>query len=130
MTTLEIFRSTEDSRRQWRRVRVQFTVRCKRLGWGDDEMVLEAVDLSPGGARLRAPKQLMTGDVVMCWIDSGSGDSTTAVKALVVQSESDGEEMCDVHVAWTNLSAESEQELGRLLAQHDTEQPAPHVKPA
>lgn len=123
MTTLETFRSTEDSRRQWRRVPVRFTVRCKRLGWGDDEMMVEAVNLSPGGARLRAPEQLTTGDVVMCWIDSGNGDFPAGVKALVVQAESHRADMCDVHVAWTNLSVESEQQLKRLLVQHDSEGP-------
>lgn len=125
MAMMEMFRSEEDSRREWRRVPVWFTMRCKRLGRGDEEMLVEAVDLSPGGVRLRGPDRLMTGDVVLCWMASGSRDSTAGLKGLVVQARARRNDMCDVHVAWTNLSPESGEELGRLLILHDTDEPGP-----
>ena len=119
MATMEMFRSDEDSRREWRRVPVRFTMRCKRLGRGEHEMVVEAVNLSPGGVRMRAPERLMTGDVVLCWMDGGNGASAVGLKGLVVQASTAANQMGDVHVAWTNLSAESGDELARLLTLHD-----------
>lgn len=130
MATSEMFRSRDDARRQWRRVPVRFTMRCRRLGRGDDEMVVEAVDLSPGGARLRARDRLMTGDVVLCWTDSAGGEDAVGLKGLVVQARAHRDETCDVHVAWTNLSPESGEELGRLLTLHDAAPPAAHVDPS
>jgi hypothetical protein len=116
---LETFRSDEDARRQWRRVPVRFTMHCKRLGRGEHEMVVEAVDLSPGGVRLRAPDRLITGDIVLCWTDTGDGDTAIGFKGLVVQARPGRGERSHVHVAWTNLSDESRDELSRLLAVHD-----------
>jgi len=131
MTTLEMYRSEQDSRRRWRRIPVRFSMRCRRLGRGEEEMVVEAVDLSPGGVRLRAPDRLMTGDVVLCWIDAGNGDATAGLKGLVVQARRQQEEtLCNVHVAWTNLSPEATEELGRLLTVHDGERPATLIDPA
>lgn len=98
-------------------------MRCRRLGGGDEEMVVEAVDLSPGGVHLSAPADLMTGDVVVCWTDSGRSGSTAGFKGLVVQARADRDQRCHAHVAWTNLSAESRDELGRLLTLHDTGEP-------
>lgn len=130
MTTLEMFRSDEDSRRQWRRVPVRFAMHCRRLGRGDDEMVVEAVDLSPGGVRLSGPDRLMTGDVVLCSMEPGGDDSAAGLKGLVVQARAHRNGMCQVHVAWTNLSPESREELGRLLTLHDTEEPVARTDPA
>ena len=130
MATLEMFRSEEDSRRQWRRVPARFKLHCKRLGRGGDEMVVDALDLSPGGVRLRAPDRLMTGDVVLCWTDSSDSGSTAGLKGLVVQARAHRNGMCEVHVAWTNLSPESSDELGRLLSLHDSEQPVAGKEPS
>lgn len=121
MTTLDMYRSEEDSRRQWRRVSVHFTMRCKRLGRTDDEMVVKAVDLSPGGVRLHAPDRLMTGDIVLCWVDGGGDEFSVGLKGLVVRARSQDTRAGDVHVAWTNLSPESREELARLLTLHDFE---------
>lgn len=126
---LDVFRSEEDSRRHWRRVPVRFTMRCRRLGRGEHEMVAEAVDLSPGGVRLRVPDDLMTGDIVLCWMDNGNGDTAIGFKGLVVQARSQRHELCHVHIAWTSLSEESREELGRLLTHHDAEQPAAGADP-
>lgn len=123
MATLEMFRSKEDSRREWRRVPVRFTMRCRRLGRGDLEMAVEAVNLSPGGVRLRAPQRLITGDVVLFWADSGGGDPAVGLKGLVVQATAHRNGSSDVHVAWTNVSPEGGEELARLLTVHGTEQP-------
>lgn len=130
MATFERFRSKEDSRRQWRRVAVRLTMHCRRLGRGEHEMVVEAVDLSPGGVRLRAPAPLITGDVVLCWTDSDSETSTVGIKGLVVQARAHRNETCDVHVAWTNVSPQSGEELGRLLALHEGQRPAVGTDPA
>ena len=130
MTTLEMFRSDEDARRRWRRVPVRFQMRCRRIGRAEQEMVTDAVDLSPGGVRLRAPSRLMTGDVVLCSTDAGGVDATVALKGLVVQSRPQaGKGSCIVHVAWTNLSPEAGDELGRLLTFHDAERSATPVEP-
>lgn len=129
MATMEMFRSEEDSRREWRRVPVRFTMRCKRLGRAEHEMVVEAVNLSPGGVRMRAPERLMTGDVVLCWMDGGNGASAVGLKGLVVQASAPANEMGDVHVAWTNLSPESGDELARLLSLHDPERRSAGVEP-
>lgn len=129
MTTSERFRSEEDSRRRWRRVPVRLTMHCRRLGRGEQEMVVEAVDLSPGGVRLRAPDRLITGDVVLCWTDSGSEAAPVGLKGLVVQARAHRNETCDVHVAWTNLSPESGDLLNRLLTLHETQHPAASTDP-
>ncbi|MGQ0520375.1 MAG: PilZ domain-containing protein [Actinomycetota bacterium] len=119
MAMLEAYRSDEDSRRQWRRVPVRFAMRCKRLGRGEYEMGVEAMNLSPGGVRLRAPDRLITGDIVLCWTDTDGGDTAIGFKGLVVQARPGPNGMSDAHVAWTTLSGESREELGRLLRQHD-----------
>lgn len=119
MAMLEGYRSDEDSRRQWRRVPVRFAMRCKRLGRGEHEMGVEAMNLSPGGVRLRTPDRLITGDIVLCWTEDGGADTAVGFKGLVVQARPGGNGRCDVHVAWTNLSGESREELGRLLRRHD-----------
>jgi len=126
MSTLEMFRSEEDSRRQWRRVPVSLSLNCRRLGRGEDEFAVEAVDLSPGGVRLRGVEMLHTGDVVLCWMGS-SEPSRGCLKGLVVQVRPLPDQMADVHVAWTNLSAESVEELARILVLHDQEKAAPKV---
>lgn len=118
---LDMFRSEEDSRRHWRRVPVRLTMHCRRLGRGEHEMMVEAVDLSPGGVRLRAPDQLITGDIVLCWTESGDGDTAVGFKGLVVQARTQRHDVSFVHVAWTNLSPDSREELGRLLTLHDAE---------
>ena len=122
---LDTFRTEDDERRHWRRVPVRLTMHCKRLGRGEYEMDVQAVDLSPGGVRLRAPDRLITGDIVLCWSDSADGDTAIGFKGLVVQARSQRDETCHAHVAWTNLSHESREELARLLNVHDTERPAP-----
>lgn len=119
MATLEMFRSESDARRRWRRVPVRFSMQCKRLGRAEHQMVVEAVDLSPGGIRLRAPSRLMTGDVVLFWTDDGGEDPAVGLKGLVVQGGPPRDGPCDAHVAWTNLSDESSAELARLLTLHD-----------
>lgn len=120
MSTLEMFRSDQDSRRQWRRVPVAFTMRCKRLGRAEQEMVVRAVDLSPGGVWLHAPDPLLTGDSVLCWIED-EGGSVAGIKGLVVQGTAHRDRGHDAHVAWTNLSPESGEELARLLTLYDSE---------
>ncbi len=120
---LDMYRSEEDERRHWRRVPVRFTMNCRRLGRGEDDMVAEAVDLSPGGVRLRAPDRLITGDVVLCWTHDGDGETVIGLKGLVVQARAHRGEPSSVHVAWTSLSEESREELSRLLRLHDAEQP-------
>jgi hypothetical protein len=122
---LERFRSEQDSRRHWRRVPIRLTMHCKRLGRGDDAMVVETMDMSPGGVRLRAPDRLMTGDVVLCWTQSDDGEAATGIKGLVVQSRNQHDRTSEVHVAWTNLSPESGEEIGRLLTLHDPGPAAP-----
>ena len=124
MSTLEMFRSAEDSRRHWRRVPVRFELHCTRIGRSEQEMVVEAMNMSPGGVRLRAPQRLMTGDVVLFWVEPGVADSPVALKGLVVQATAHRNGACDVHVAWTNLSPASSDELARLLTIHDTERRA------
>lgn len=118
MTMLEAYRSDEDSRRQWRRVPVRFAMRCRRLGRGEYEMGVEVMNLSPGGVRLRAPDRLITGDIVLCWAATDA-DTAIGFKGLVVQARPGSNGMSDAHVAWTNLSGESRDELGRLLRQHE-----------
>lgn len=120
---LDMFRSEEDARRHWRRVPVRFTMHCRRLGRGEHDMVVDAVDLSPGGVRLRAPDRLITGDIVLCWSDNGGSDTVIGFKGLVVHSQSHRGDHSSVHIAWTNLSPESREELSRLLRLHDAEQP-------
>lgn len=119
MAMLEAYRSDEDSRRQWRRVPVRFAMRCKRLGRGEDEMGVEAVNLSPGGVRLRAPDRLLTGDIVLCWTATDGSGTAIGFKGLVVQARPGPDGTSDAHVAWTTLSGESREELARLLRLHD-----------
>ncbi len=128
MATVEMFRSEEDSRREWRRVPAELTMRCRRLGPSEDEKLLDTIDLSPGGARLRAPDWLTTGDVVSCWMNSDGQTSKVGLKGLVVQARPHEDETCDVHVAWTNLSPESSEELGRLLILHEAQRSAEGTK--
>lgn len=119
METLERFRSEGDTRRQWRRVSVEVTMRCKRLGRAEFEMDVATVDLSPGGVRLRTSSPLMTGDVVLCWVDDGGGGAPARLKGLVVQSGAQHSPAWDAHVAWTNLTPAASEELSRILTLHD-----------
>lgn len=129
MSTLEMFRSGEDSRRQWRRIPVSLTMNCRRLGRGEAAFTVEAVDLSPGGVRLRGVEMLNTGDVVLCWMGSQE-PSRGCLKGLVVQVRPVNDGKADGHVAWTNLSAESVEELSRLLALHDEKKASADTEPA
>lgn len=121
METLERFRSEGDARRNWRRMPVELTLRCKRLGRAELEMDVTTVDTSPGGVRLRAPDRLITGDIVLCWMDGGGGGATARLKGLVVQASTQHKRTCEAHVAWTSLTPESGAELDRLLSRHDPE---------
>ncbi|MGH9023294.1 MAG: PilZ domain-containing protein, partial [Acidimicrobiia bacterium] len=73
----------------------------------------EALDLSPGGVRLRARDRLGTGDVVLCSVDVAG--SEVDLKGLVVHTSGRKDGYCDVHVAWTNLSDDARDGLDRLL---------------
>ncbi|HET7489876.1 MAG TPA: PilZ domain-containing protein [Acidimicrobiales bacterium] len=122
MTTLERFETRGDGRRAWRRVPVRVPIQCRRLGRRETDVVVETVDLSPGGVRLRAGG-LITGDVVLCSMTGPDGD--LGLKGLVVATRPGTGGPPWAHVAWTNLSPDAVEQLGRLLSAHeDGEQPA------
>lgn len=122
MTGWERFRSAEDTRRTWQRVPVRLTMRCRRLGFGGVDEEGEAVDLSPGGVRLRAPDRLGTGDVVLCSVVVAG--SEVDLKGLVVHTSGRRDGFCDVHVAWTNLSDAARDGLDHLLELQESVKPS------
>lgn len=108
-------------RRAFRRVPVRFTLRCRRIGRGGFDSAVEGVDLSPGGVRFRARYGLDTGDVVLVTA-ALDGTDEVVFKGLVVQvARFDGGGVDEVHVAFTGLSADAQDDLARLLELHDTE---------
>ena len=113
MTILERFETLDDARRAWRRVPVQVPVQCRRLARSETDINAETVDLSPGGVRLRCGG-LITGDVVMCSVDGPDG--ILGLKGLVVQTRAGVGGAPFVHVAWTNLSPDTVEQLGKLLS--------------
>jgi hypothetical protein len=107
-------------RRAFRRIPVRFTLRCRRIGRGGFDCAVEGVDLSPGGVRFRARHGLDTGDVVLVTA-SLSGEDSVVFKGLVVQVAGiEGDGLDEVHVAFTGLSTDAQDDLARLLDLHDT----------
>ena len=117
---LERYRCDDErGRRAFRRVPVRFTLRCRRIGRGGFDNVVEGVDLSPGGVRFRSRTGLDTGDVVLVTA-AVNGDDAVVFKGLVVQVAGlEGGWVDEVHVAFTGLSTAAQDDLARLLELHD-----------
>jgi hypothetical protein len=128
MTVLEQYRVNEadGGRRTHRRVSTQFAMHCRRLGrTGFEESVL-AVDLSPGGVRFVMEGRLITGDVVLMSIDLDGEE--VPFKGLVVHTSNADSDQRQAHVAFTGMSAGSQDALAELLER--SEQSVPQEHPA
>lgn len=115
-TTWERYETGGDARRAFRRVAVRVPMQCRRLGRRETDVAVETVDISPGGVRLRCGG-LITGDVVLCSLNGPDGD--LGLKGLVVATRPGAGGPPWAHVAWTNLSPDAVEHLGRLLSLHD-----------
>jgi hypothetical protein len=112
-----------EERRRHRRVAVNTSLRCRRLGRGGYDEVVSSVDVSLGGALVLADDRVDVGDVVV--LDLPLDDLTIGLRGLVVTVRPavgvDGPRARFVHVAFTGLSPERLDVLCRYL---DTLAPA------
>lgn len=109
-------------RRRHRRVPVQLSLQCRRLG---DEappvLDVEAVDLSKGGVRILAPEGLQVGDVVLLTL-ADAGESV-GYRGLVVDVRDAAERpgKRSARVAFSGFTEAMEAALGQLLSRHAPE---------
>ncbi len=88
-------------RRAHPRVTASFSVRVRRLGTGrrtDPSDVVQVVDLSLGGMRVKAPRWVGVGDVVQIEVDD------LGVRGLVVNVSPRQGPALHAHIAFTNIS--------------------------
>ena len=105
-------------RRAHPRMPIQCTVHCRRLGRpGFDEFV-EAIDLSPGGIRLRCAGELKEGDLVLTTLNMTGED--LGLKGRVVRAST---ALHLAHIAFLNLSERSREQLDAVLSLRDTPEP-------
>ena len=107
--------ATVDERRQHKRLPVRTSVHCRRLGRGGFDEEVASLDVSAGGALLRADPRLGVGDVLS--LELAIGGITLGLKGLVVATRDGGEDGGDryVHVAFTGLGPDRLSSLSRLL---------------
>jgi hypothetical protein len=102
-------------RRSNPRVPVRFTLRCRRLDRAGFDEFVEAVDLSPSGARIRCKGGLHEGDVVLTTFLSVAGDDV-GLKGTVVRASLNDQ---FAQVAFVDVSARSGALLDAVLSLHD-----------
>lgn len=116
-----------EERRQHKRLPVRTSLHCRRIGRGGFDEQLTSIDLSAGGALLRADRRLSVGDVLV--LELSVGGFSAGVKGLVIATREVVGERDDryVHVAFTGLSPDRLEALGRLLDEWErgTTEPAP-----
>jgi len=107
--------ATVDERRQHKRLPVRTSVRCRRLGRGGFDEEITSLDVSAGGALLRADNRLGVGDVLS--LEFELAGFALGLKALVVAARDAGREGDEryIHVAFTGLDPERLTSLARLL---------------
>jgi hypothetical protein len=104
-----------DERRRHRRLPVRATMRCRRLGRGGFDEQITSADLSSGGVLLKADRRLGVGDVLVLEIEVAG--FAIGLKGLVIATREvpGGRDDRYVHVAFTGLSPDRLETLGRLL---------------
>lgn len=113
--------ATVEERRHHKRLPVRTSVRCRRLGRGGFDEEVTSLDLSAGGALLRADHRLDVGDVLS--LDLEVAGFSIGLRGLVVAARPvrpDTEERY-VHVAFTGLDPDRLASLGRLLDEWERE---------
>lgn len=104
-----------EDRRQHRRLPVRAALQCRRLGRGGFDEQLTSADLSAGGALLRADRRLSVGDVLL--LELTLGGFSVGLKGLVVATREVPSDPTGrfVHVAYTGMSPDRLEALGRVL---------------
>ena len=106
----------EADRRQSPRIKVTLDATYKRLGRDADPASAATVDVSHGGARITAPRQVAVGDVIQLTVAMPHGIELT-LQGLVVQlSNSDASH--HAHVAFDSLSTAAADLLTEILDEH------------
>jgi hypothetical protein len=112
---------TVEERRQHRRLPVRTTMHCRRIGRGGFDEQITSADLSAGGALLKADRRLGVGDVLV--IELEVAGFALGLKGLVIATRDVPGSRDDryVHVAFTGLSPDRLEALGRLLEAWENE---------
>lgn len=107
--------ATVEERRQHRRLPVRTSLHCRRIGRGGFDEEVTSADLSAGGVLLRADRRLAVGDVLV--LELSVGGFALGVKGLVIATRDTPSDRMQryVHVAFTGLSPDRLEALGRLL---------------
>lgn len=107
--------SIVDERRRYRRLPITLALHCRRLGRGGFDEEVRSVDLSAGGALLRADRRLGVGDVLL--LEIAVDDVSLGLKGLVIATREVPGHADErfVHIAFTGLSDDRVAALARVL---------------
>jgi hypothetical protein len=102
-------------RRRHQRYPATFKVRCTRIGREAEPDEVDAVDVSRSGLRMIAPRGVAAGDVLSLVLNPAEPVHTTGI-VVTCRPAFDVRGRREAHIAFTQVTADAERELDRLIA--------------
>jgi len=102
-------------RRRHQRYPASFKIRCTRIGREGPADEVEAVDVSRSGLRMIAPHGIAAGDVLSLVLNPAEPVTTTGI-VVTCRPAFDVRGRREAHIAFTNVTADVQRELERLIS--------------